>query len=402
MIKNKEFIWNTIGTTLNSFLSLFLLIIVTRINGLEAAGSFSFIFTLSILLQSLSNYGGRIYQVSDLNEKFSFQEYLGSRLKTSFLALIVLILFCLFYKLDTITLGVSICLFILRVIETFSDVFYGSFQKQEHLEWAGISLVLKSLLIIFLFLLFDVFTHNLFISTVGMVVASIIIFLIYDLPKILKKEKIFFKFKSNILIASKYIFLFSFITFFIINAPRFVANTTLTPEHIGYLGILMMIPTVMALVSQFIVQPQIVSLSKAYHEKQKKAFNEIVKKLIILLISCGFICCVAAITIGPFTLELLYGIPFDNYRIAFVILILAGTLNGITTIFSNILVIFRETKKQFYAYSLVLIINLASSYLLSKSYGLNGLLYAIIITMIIQCLIFCFLYKKAKKFGDNL
>ena len=74
MIKNRNFIWNMIGNSLNSFLSLFLLIIVTRINGIELSGIFSYAFTLTLILQMISNYGGRIYQVSDYNEEFKYED----------------------------------------------------------------------------------------------------------------------------------------------------------------------------------------------------------------------------------------------------------------------------------------------------------------------------------------
>ena len=98
MIKNRNFIWNMIGNSLNSFLSLFLLIIVTRINGIELSGIFSYAFTLTLILQMISNYGGRIYQVSDYKEEFKFEEYLGSRVKTSFISIIILLLFCIYNK----------------------------------------------------------------------------------------------------------------------------------------------------------------------------------------------------------------------------------------------------------------------------------------------------------------
>ena len=92
MLKNRNFVWNTIGTTFNSFLSLFLLIVVTRINGIDISGKFSFAFALTLMLQSISNYGGRIYQISDIKNEFSFNEYLGSRIKASAISIILMII----------------------------------------------------------------------------------------------------------------------------------------------------------------------------------------------------------------------------------------------------------------------------------------------------------------------
>ena len=41
----KIFLWNAFGTSFNSFLSLFFLIIVTRINGIDESGLFSFYYS---------------------------------------------------------------------------------------------------------------------------------------------------------------------------------------------------------------------------------------------------------------------------------------------------------------------------------------------------------------------
>jgi hypothetical protein len=50
MKKNiKNFIWNNIGLTFNSFNSLFFLIIVRYINGTDIAGVFTYSFSLCCL-----------------------------------------------------------------------------------------------------------------------------------------------------------------------------------------------------------------------------------------------------------------------------------------------------------------------------------------------------------------
>ena len=69
-------IWNTLGITVNSFNSLFFLIIINRVNGVEIAGIFSFAFSIACLLFIVGIYAGRTYQVSDINENLNNYEYL--------------------------------------------------------------------------------------------------------------------------------------------------------------------------------------------------------------------------------------------------------------------------------------------------------------------------------------
>ncbi len=397
MIKNKNFIWNMIGTTLNSFLSLFLLVIVTRVNGIELSGSFSFIFTFTLILQMFSNYGGRIYQVSDYKNEFNFSEYLGSRVKSSLLSIIFFVILCYFYKFNITLTFIAVSLIGLRILETFSDVFYASFQKNDRLDKVGFSLTLKSMLILLTFLIIEILTKNIIYASIGLFLASLFVFIFYDLINLRKYEVIKFSYNNDVYQKSKYIFLFGIVAMLIINVGRFVGMKTLDEVEIGYLGILMMIPTVMSLVTQFIIQPEIVNLTKQYEKKKKNEFELNLKKLIKTLIFFSILCIVLAMTLGPFVLGLLYQLDFENYRLAFVLLILAGSFNGLSSIYSNALTILRITKKQFDIYVLVLVLNFILSYFLSKIFNLNGIFISLLLVMLLQYILFYIVYKFNKK-----
>ena len=65
----KNVIWNIAGATANAFTSLVFAIIVTRINGLEEAGIFTYAFATSCLFYVIAIYAGRAFQVTDITEK---------------------------------------------------------------------------------------------------------------------------------------------------------------------------------------------------------------------------------------------------------------------------------------------------------------------------------------------
>ena len=83
-----NYIWNAIGGMLNAGQSVLVLIIVTRVCGLEAAGLYSIAFATGNLFMYLGNYGVRNYQVSDVDEKFPFRSYILHRLLTVALMLL--------------------------------------------------------------------------------------------------------------------------------------------------------------------------------------------------------------------------------------------------------------------------------------------------------------------------
>ncbi|MEG2379494.1 MAG: hypothetical protein RSB77_04660, partial [Bacilli bacterium] len=292
-----KIIWNTIGTTFNSFISLFLLVVVTRLNGIETAGVFSLAFTFSLLMQTISNYGGRIYQVSDTVEEFSFSEYFSSRLKTSLITILITIIYAYFMKQSNI--GILFSLVIIKIIESFSDVIYGEFQKNDKLDYIGKSLFYKSIISAIVFTIIDILTKNIFYSIMGMVLTTMIIFVFYDLKLLKNYNKIKIDFNNKVFKKSKYVFILSFVTLLIINAPRFIGEKGLSSEEFGYLGILMMIPTVMALFGQFVAQPIVINLSLYYKKKDEPNFSKLIKKSNLIIIILGLLTCIVAVTIGP-------------------------------------------------------------------------------------------------------
>lgn len=106
----KNFIWNTIGTTLNSFNSLFFLILVTRINGINDAGVFSFGFSLACVFYCIGNYSGRIYQVTERDSKYSNSDFIYTKILTCILMMGISIIYILLkgYVLDKILILLSL------------------------------------------------------------------------------------------------------------------------------------------------------------------------------------------------------------------------------------------------------------------------------------------------------
>ena len=63
--------WSTLGVTCNAFTSLFLLILINRINGIVEAGIFSYAFSISCLFYVIALYYNRTFQIADVENDFS-------------------------------------------------------------------------------------------------------------------------------------------------------------------------------------------------------------------------------------------------------------------------------------------------------------------------------------------
>ena len=119
--KNKNIIWNMIGATTNAFNSLLFTIIVTRINGLNDAGIFTYAFATACLLYVIGVYLGRTFQVTDIDEKNTNSNYVYNKITTCALMILVSILFVLIKGYDIYKSAVIIVLCGFKSIEALSE-----------------------------------------------------------------------------------------------------------------------------------------------------------------------------------------------------------------------------------------------------------------------------------------
>ena len=137
-VERDSFIWNLIGSTLNSFQSIIMLVFITRITNLIDAGIFSIAYTNSILLLNIGKFGMRNFQVSDITEEFNFFEYKFSRYLTTATMLIVSIIYIFFtylthnYSINKVLITFILCVY--KSTDSIEDVYHGLYQKKGRLD----------------------------------------------------------------------------------------------------------------------------------------------------------------------------------------------------------------------------------------------------------------------------
>lgn len=393
----KNFIWNIIGTTFNSFNSLFFMIIVTRVNGTTDAGIFTLAFTTACILYMIGVYAGRIFQVTE-NEKINDKEYIINRTGTVILMIIISGIFVVIKGYEPYKMVVFILICLYKAIEAFSDVLYGILQKNDLLYQVGKSFFLKALIALVAFLVVDLITKNLIISSLMIVIANILVILVYDIPNILKivdiKQKIKISSVLRIYKTGFFIFAISFLGLYIMNAPKYAIDDFLTENIQAIYGIIIMPATVVGLLGQFIIHPYLNTIVKLYKENQLEEIKKIVLKIVLAIFVLGMICVLGAYILGIPVLELIYGINLKDYKINLVVIILASTLSVIGTIYSSILTTIRRTFIQFVIYCVLTVIAVISSYILTYYFKINGATGAYFIIMSLQYLLYYIFTKR--------
>lgn len=376
----------------NAFNSLFFLIVVTRINGLEQAGMFTLAYSTSCIIYVIGIYAGRIYQVTEADNTINDREFILNRLISTLLMIILILIFIILKKYDIFKAMVFFLLTLTKALEAFSDVIYGILQKKEKLEIAGKSLFFKSLISIIVFIILDIITKNLIISIIGIIIVNIIMLIMFDFYYCKKNiDDIRIINKVHIIKIFKYGFFTFAITFlgmYILNSPKYAIDNFLENDFQTIFGIIVMPATVVSLVAQFLIHPYLNQLYDFYTKKELKEFNKLIFKLIVIVIMFGLLASIAAFLIGTQALGLVYGIDLTEYKTALAIIIVSATLYTIGTIYSSALTTVRATFSQFIIYILVSCYAfIASNFFIAKFY-LNGAIFAYFSIMLIQSLLY--------------
>lgn len=396
----KDFIFNTIGTGINAFNSLFFMIIATRINGVSDAGIFTFAFSTAALFQIIGVYSGRIYQITD-NTKATNEDYLVNKVITCVIMFVVSILFILLRGYTGKKMLVILILCIYRTLEAFSEVIYAYFQKNYELYKVGISLVLKNVLGLIVFLTINIFTRNLIYSTLGLVLNYILIMLSYDFKifrnNFIKLRNINLNNQKKIFSLGFSTFLLSFLLMYIVNIPRYVIDFKMSDASSSIFGILIMPASVVVLIAQFILHPFLMKINDFLIHKDYKNLKKNVMNICLVTSAFGIFATFIAYLIGIPILEFIYGISLKKYLMALIVVLIGATLYGVVSILSNILVAMRIASKQIIISFVVSIFSLFISIYFINSLGVNGACYGYTITMLLDIILYIVLFDTTEK-----
>lgn len=404
--KKKNFIWNTIGTTIYAFSSLFLMIIVTRINGTQEAGIFTFSFSLATMLQIIATYAGRTYQVTDRKKEFDDSDYIYHRIITCIIMFLTGTIYALIKGYSVFKIEVIILLLIYRILDALSETIYAIFQRENDLYKVGISLFIRSFLGIICFLIVDYFTSNLIFSIISLVIISLCTLILYDYTNVkkysIKNKKINFIQIKRLFISGFFVFAFTFLTQYVINSGKYAIDDLLIEEYQTIFGIILMPATVMSLCTQLIMQPFLVDINHNLIKKDYKGYKNLIIKICLIILIFGLIAELCCYILGIPVLNLLYGIELNEYLLPLLIIIAGSIFLALSTVLSNALIAIRKNKIQTLIYAIVSIVTTIISYILVKRFQIQGAAFAYLLTMALLLMLYIIIFvKEYKKLNKN-
>lgn len=401
----KDYLWNSLGSLLQSAISPVLLIVITRLNGIDDSGLFSFALSLSVVFWAVSLWGGRTYQVSDVKREFSSGGYVAVRFIASLIVAISAVVFCVLNGYNATKTGLIMILVTFKILESIADSLYGVLQIHHKLYVAGISLTMKAMLGFAAFMAVDIVTKNVIYGTLAILLVNVLIIFLYDILWVRRVEvinvskKLCKEYIAQAVAIMKHtsaVFVVMFLTMFSLNIPRYFLDKS-HPDQIGYFGIMAMPITLLGLFISFIIQPNVVNLSELLVKRKLKEFAQVVSKINHITFGIGVLSVVLSYLVGVWVLNTIFGININNFQLDLTIMVIGAAANAFVSIYVNLLIIMRRFKGQFYTLLLTDILAVVVSMCLIERLAMLGSVLVFMLISFLQLALLLVIYKRSLK-----
>lgn len=389
----KAVIFNIFSGGMNAILSPLLICIITRVLGVESAGIFSIAYASACLFLNIGYWGMRNYQVSDINNRYNWNEYRISRILSTVAMVFVATVYVIIMERSITDKGLCIIgLTLIKALDAVEDIYHGKFQKDGRLDIAGFFMGARLLLQL-------ISMSILIISGVSLVIAIFITFVIgaFLLAISIRVSVPYFEFDKtaaqsrktwDLLLACMPICASSFLGFYLNNMSKYVIDRQLDNVAQAYYGYISMPLFLTYLFANFVYAPMLNQISIAYSDDDIDEFKRLILKGFYLISAIGVFILLAGALVGIPLLQLFYGVSLEEYKLHFILLLIGSIFYAYATYLIVIMTIMRKQKMCLITTLVCVIVSKVASEIFISRLQLLGAVIAYIVSMLLLCLIY--------------
>ena len=395
----KNFSWSFSGSLIYALSQWFLLIIITQIGSPYYAGVYSLGLALSAPIIMFINLNFRDLQSTDLSVIYGFRTFKLARLMGIglFSILFFLIILIADYKYEIAIVLIIIALN--KVVESYSDLYYGLFQFNERLDLVSISIIIRGVIGTIFFGIGYYFFQDLTIALIFMLFVWSMNLLIFDIKKGKQFISVAPSKKPNISVMNLIkiglpLGNIGFIASLSVNVPRLAIESYLTIEDLGYFASVFYLVLIIGKFMTSLASAILPRMARLYQNGEKNSFLKILGAITIILTVFSIIIIVISIVLGSEILKVAYGSEYAAYGSLLVYIMVYGLFDNLGFVFEVAL-----NAMKYYKYRLnieiitTLIMILTSIYFIPEM-GLMGAALSLIISSIIKLVLLSLLFVK--------
>ncbi len=390
---------------LNSFQTVVILMVISRIDNVYDAGTFVIAYAVANLLVMIGRYGVRQFQASDITEQYNFKEYLILRVFTSIFMILIGFTYILYlyfthsYDLKKAIIVLLICCF--RIIDAFEDVFHGMYQQHGRLDVAGKILTIRYSIYIIEYMFLYYVTHNLLLTTAICVFTTFLFALFlnniayksFHYKCISASRKKIYQLSLDCLP----IFISTFLMTYIGNAPKYSIDVVLSSQDQALFNYIFMPVFIISLMSTFIYQPMISQLSTLWISRDLRRFWRLILRQSFLIILFALLALLGGWFLGIPVLSILYNVNLSPLKAELIILLLGGGCLALVNFFTMVVTVTRYQSYLIGGYLFISFIFLAFGRSIAINYNIMGIcIFYTLANFILACIFLVLIFVIAK------
>jgi O-antigen/teichoic acid export membrane protein len=403
-----NFSWTFVGNIIYSGCQWAMLVVLAKLGNPEMVGQYGLALAVATPILALSSLQLRAVLTTDVTERVPFGEYLGFRLTTTVLSLMVIAAapFVMHYRSDSMM--VIWVIGIAQAIEMLSDLYWARMQFNDHMDRIAKSMIARGVLGLAGLGAGVYITHSVLWGAVGLMVARALVLVGYDIRKRtqLAPQRAALK-ETHEALQSDYAtlrprwtaptqldLLRTAITLGVIamlvsllpNTPRYFIAHSLGERALGIFTATAFLVSTGNLIIVAMGTAAFVRLAKHYGAGEKSRFNSLLLKLLGIGAVLGVGGIVFAALFGHLLLTLLYRPEYAEHTDLLVAMMVSGAIGYVGTLLGSAVTAARFFKAQIPVLAIAVGAAALSSWMFVHSRGLLGAAYASIITSAVLCL----------------
>lgn len=387
----KNTLYNLIGSFAYLFSQWLMSILVVRLSGsYEEAGIFGTALSVTNIFYMISSFSIRNYQVADINDRFSNDEYITFRIITCAISLLILPVYLIAMRYSLYILLAVICYMLIKTAEAFIDVIQGVYQKAWRLDIVCKSFVIRGIVNLAVFSLLEWKFKNLVVSLLFTATASLICAVLLDIRpcKLMFGIKIDFGNKRllELMFCCLPLFIHGFLSASIYSTPRIIAQRICGEEQFGFYASVAVPTVIVQLAVSNVFSPCITLMTEQYIKRDRELFSTIAKIQGIIIVTA--LAAVAGFSVlGDWFLESMFGYEILDYTNLLIPAVIGSVLIATAAFVASIFTVNGRNTVMAVLEGITFIIDLILSIALIKRFNLQGINYALIISCIFFILV---------------
>ena len=329
------------------------MVFVTRLLNNNQSDIFSIAWAFGMQASAIGIFQVRLYQATDVMEKYDFFGYRRFRWYTVFAMILYSVVYIL-YKGYTPYKALAVLLICLgKAVEAFADVYQGWFQQKERLDLAGKAQTVRFVFDVLAFSVCLYVFKNLMWGCICYVLSHMISFILTEKRYYLAIKKIYSPKKEpennslfQLALNCLPLFFNAFIINSIFNLPKFAIDTY-SERGIFSAGTqtdysILFMPASVLNLAFIVFRPLITSMAFEWNAGKKKEYFKIIRKISLYLFAFAIVLMAGSWFLGCPILSIVYKTDLSSYQVPLLLLIIGGIFNTFMFLLDNAITVIRK------------------------------------------------------------